>query len=94
MSGALIRAYSAPAQDCHADGGGLDYGVIAARQDGTFSMGLAGAEARDSICVFVFARPAPDADGWTVSDTTLVMLNFRHDEPPDSARVDLVLRAL
>jgi hypothetical protein len=93
VSGALVRAYSAPAPGCHADGaGGLDYGVISTRHDGTFSMGLPGADARDSICVFVFARPAPNDNTLSVSDTSLVRLNFRFGEPQDSARVDRVLR--
>ena len=94
MPGALVRAYSAPAQGCHTDGvGGSDYGVMPARTDGTFSMGLPGADARDSICVFVFARPPTGSDGLTVSDTTLVVLSFRYSVPQDSARVDPVLRA-
>jgi hypothetical protein len=93
VSGALVRAYSAPAQGCDADGvGGLDYGVIPARNDGSFSMGLPGAYEHDSICVFVFARPPTDSDGLTVSDTTLVVLSFRYGEPQDSTRVDPVLR--
>ena len=92
VPGALVRAYSAPAEGCHADGGGLDYGNTSARADGTFSMGLPGAGARDSICVFVFAMPASESDGWTVSDTALVLLRFSYDEPQDSARVDLALR--
>ncbi|HZI73309.1 MAG TPA: hypothetical protein VFD73_04675 [Gemmatimonadales bacterium] len=95
VPGTVVRAYSAPAPGCHADGGaGQDYGVIAALDDGSFSMGLAGADARDSICVFVFARPDPHAQGLTVSDTTLVLLDFGIDVPQDSAHVDLVLRAL
>jgi hypothetical protein len=94
VPGALVRAYSAPAQDCHTDGvGGSDYGVMPARTDGTFRMGLPGGDERDSICVFVFARPPTDSDGGlTVSDTTLVVLSFRYGVPQDSARVDPVLR--
>jgi hypothetical protein len=94
VPGALVRAYSAPAQGCHTDwDGGSDYGVMPARTDGTFSMGLPGADESDSICVFVFARPPTDSDGLTVSDTTLVVLSFRYGVPQDSARVDPVLRA-
>jgi hypothetical protein len=93
VPGALVRAYSAPAQGCYADGvEGLDYGVIPARNDGSFSMGLPGAYDRDSICVLVFARPPTDSDGLAVSDTTLVVLSFRYGAPQDSARVDPVLR--
>jgi hypothetical protein len=93
VSGALVRAYSASAQGCHTGGvGGSDYGVMPARTDGTFRMGLPGADERDSICVFVFARPPTDSDGLTVSDTTLVVLSFRYGVPQDSARVDPVLR--
>jgi len=93
VPGTVVRAYSAPAPGCHADGGaGQDYGVIAALDDGSFSMGLAGADARDSICVFVFARPPTNSAGLTVSDTTLVVLDFRYGAPQDSARVDPVLR--
>jgi hypothetical protein len=92
VPGALVRAYSAPAQGCYADGvGGLDYGVIPARSDGSFSMGLPGAYDRDNICVFVFARPPTNSHGLTVSDTTLVVLSFRYADPHDSARVDPVL---
>jgi hypothetical protein len=95
VSGAFVRAYSAPAADCHADGvgGDMDYGGIPTRSNGTFRMGLAGADARDSICVFVFARPVPGTTGLTVSDTTLVRLSFRYGEELDSAHVDPVLRA-
>jgi hypothetical protein len=94
VSGALVRAYSAPTEGCHADGAsGLDYGVISTRADGTFSMGLPGSEVRDSICVFVFARPAAGTDGLFPSDTALVTLRFGYGEPQDSARADLVLRS-
>jgi hypothetical protein len=94
VSGAVVRAYSAPAPDCYADGGGagMDYGGIPTRTDGTFTMGLPGADPRDSICVFVFAQPAADVTSLTVSDTTLIRLSFRYGEPQDSARVDPVLR--
>jgi hypothetical protein len=95
VSGAVVRAYSAPATDCYADGlgGEIDYGSIPTRSNGTFRMGLAGDDARDSICVFVFARPVPGTTGLTVSDTTLVRLAFRFGEPLDSAHVNPVLRA-
>ncbi len=94
MSGALVRAYNAPGQGCHADGTGVaDYGVIPARNDGSFDMVIAGGDEQDSICVFVFARPPTDLPGLIVSDTTLVVLSFRYSEPYDSARVDPVLRA-
>ena len=95
VSGAIVRAYSAAAPDCYADGfgGGMDYGGIPTGSNGTFRMGLGGADARDSICVFVFARPVPGTTGLTVSDTTLVRLALRFGEPLDSAHVDPVLRA-
>jgi hypothetical protein len=90
VSGALVRAYSSPAQGCRTD---VDYGAITAHSDGSFSMALPSGVERDSICVFVFARPPTNSDGLTVSDTTLVVLDFRYGAPQDSARVDPVLRA-
>jgi hypothetical protein len=95
VSGAVVRAYSAPASDCYADefGAGMDYGGIPTRSNGTFRMSLGGADARDSICVLVFALPVPGSAGLTVSDTTLVRLAFQFGEPRDSATVNPVLRA-
>jgi hypothetical protein len=95
VAGALLRAYSAPADGCYADAVyGEDYGRIASRADGTYGLQLAAGAPQDSTCVFVFAEPAPIASGLTVSDTTLVLLDFNFSGPQDSARVDLVLRPL
>jgi hypothetical protein len=94
VPGALVRAYSAPADGCHADGvGGLDYGLIPAGSDGSFSMELSGTLEDDSTCVFVFAGPPMELPGLTLSDTTPVVLSFRYGAPQDSVRVDPVLRA-
>jgi hypothetical protein len=93
--GALVHAYSAPAAGCNADElTGYNYGFIATRADGTYSLQLAASEARDSICVFVFAQPAPGASGLIESDTALVVLDFNFAGPEDSVRVDPVLRPL
>jgi hypothetical protein len=94
VAGSQVNAYSAPASGCHADAGsGFDYGSIATGADGTYSLQLVALTGGDSICVFVFAQPAPGATGLAVSDTTLVVLNFDFAGPQDSAQVNPVLRA-
>jgi hypothetical protein len=92
--GALVHAYSVPADGCNADAvSGSDYGFIATLVDGTYSLQLAAAAAAlDSVCIFVFAQPPQGADGLVESDTTLVVLDFDPAQL-DSARVDPVLRA-
>jgi hypothetical protein len=72
---------------------GFDYGLTGSGTDGTYSLQLASAEARDSICVFVFAQPPGGTNELGESDTTLVVLNFGAAQT-DSVRVDPVLRPL
>jgi hypothetical protein len=71
-----------------------DFGSVTTEADGSFELGLAAARARDSVCVFVFARPPEGASGLGNSDTTMLVMDFRDGEQPDNARVDLVLHTL
>ena len=94
VPGARVNGYSAPAEGCYVDGlEYLDFGSAVTQSDGTFGLWLSQGGARDSICVFVFAVPPLDSTGLARSDTTHVVLDFDYGGPPDSARVDPVLRA-
>ena len=87
---AQVRAYSAPEAGCHSFD--TDFGSVVAEGDGSFSMGLASGQPQDSVCVLVFARPSVGADWPENSDTSLLVLDFRDELAPDTARVELVLR--
>ena len=90
-SGAQVRAYSAPEAGCHSLD--TDFGVVVAEGDGSFIMGLASGQLQDSVCVLVFAHPSVGSDGSQNSDTSLLVMDFGDELTPDSARVELVLRA-
>jgi hypothetical protein len=90
MSGARVFGYGAPAAGCTFDG---VEGFALTGTDGTFVMGLLAPTARDSLCVFVYALSRAGSAVVESSDTTLVVLDFRYDEPQDSARLDLILEA-
>jgi hypothetical protein len=87
---AQVRAYSAPSAGCQSLD--TDFGFAVAEDDGTFIMGLASGHVEDSVCVLVFARPSVGPDVPENSDTSLLVLDFRDDLSPDTARVELILR--
>jgi hypothetical protein len=88
---AQVLAYSAPEAGCQSLD--ADFGFVVAEDDGSFIMGLASGQLQDSVCVLVFARPAVGVDGPETSDTSLLVMDFRDELTPDSARVELILRA-
>jgi hypothetical protein len=88
--GAQVRAYSAPEEGCHSLD--TDFGFVVAEEDGSFLMGLASGQLRDSVCVLVFARPPIASEGVENSDTSLLVMDFRDELTPDTARVELVLK--
>jgi len=90
-AGALVRAYSAPRTDCHSLD--TDFGLVVAATDGGFRLGLASGHLRDRVCVLVFAQPPPGSEGQADSDTSLLVMDFGDELTPDSARIELVLRA-
>lgn len=92
MQGARVRAYSSVASGCHSVD--TDFGSVTTEPDGSFAIGLNAYDPRDSICVFVFARPPAGASGLTNSDTTLAVMDFSRQETLDTARVELVLHTL
>jgi hypothetical protein len=87
---AQVRAYSAPDAGCHSLD--TDFGFVVAEDDGGFVMELASGHVQDSVCVLVFARPSLGVDMPENSDTSLLVLDFRDNFAPDTARVELVLR--
>ena len=69
-----------------------DFGFEFTGADGNFRLGLASADLRERVCVLVFARTLGEADE-EVSDTVLLVMDFRDALTQDSAAVELVLRA-
>jgi hypothetical protein len=55
-----------------------------------FRLGLASGILLERVCVLVFARP-PAGVALGVSDTVLLVMDFRDELTPDSAQVELVL---
>jgi hypothetical protein len=90
VQGARVRAYSAAGTNCHSTD--TDFGSVITGPDGSFEMGLSAYDLRDSVCVFVFARPPVGASGLENSDTALLVMDFRGEQTLDSAQVELVLR--
>jgi len=87
---ATVFAYIARASDC----GRRDApdGVDETRSDGTYTVGIAGADETESACVLVRVR-APLGSGLLDATDTVVTLAIRLTPPFDSARVDATLRA-
>ena len=90
VTNALVLAYVANAGDCgsrdHADGS------AATRGDDTYTLGIAGPEPLEAVCVLVRVR-APFESGLLHAPDTTVTLAIRYEPPFDSARVDATLRA-
>ena len=91
VAGAAIVAYSAPAAGCQV-AESVELGVTTNGGDGSFRIGLVQGSEQGLVCVFAFARP-PAAAQLANSDTALVKLEFRYQPPPDSAVIDLLLKA-
>jgi hypothetical protein len=85
---ATVFAYIAQAGDC----GRRDApdGLDETRADGTYTVGIAGAEETESTCVRVRVRAPPGSDFPDAPDTTIT-LAIRLTPPFDSARVDVTL---
>ena len=92
VQGAGVRAYSAAGPDCHSTD--TDFGGVVTGPDGGFALGLRTYDPRDSVCVYVFARPPFGASGLGNSDTAFAVMDFRGDQVLDSAQVELVLRSM
>jgi hypothetical protein len=69
-----------------------DLGIEFTGADGSFRLGLASADLREHVCVLVFARTLGEV-AQEVSDTVLLVMDFRDARTQDSAQVELVLRA-
>jgi hypothetical protein len=70
----------------------IDFGLEVTGSDGRFRLDLATGFLQEGVCVLVFASPPEGAD-LGVSDTVLLVMDFREDPSQDSAQVELVLRA-
>ena len=91
VPGAQAQAFSAPAAGCRSLHAGL--AVTPAESDGTFRLDLAWDTAHDDVCVLIFARPPDGSNALGDSDTTLLVMDFTDEPTPDSAQVELRLRA-
>ena len=90
VAGAQVRAFSGAGVGCESLD--TDFGSVFTGADGGFRLGLASGIVREGVCVLVFAL-APGAMPLEVSDTLLLVMNFRDELTPDSAHVELVLGA-
>lgn len=90
VTGALVRAFSGARVGCESLD--TDFGLVFTGVDGGFRLGLASAMVREGVCVLVFARP-PEGVALGVSDTVLLVMDFRDEPTVDSAQVELVLGA-
>ena len=90
VPGAEVRAFSGPGVGCESLDTG--FGLEFTGADGVFRLGLASGAVRERVCVLVFARP-PEGVALGMSDTVLVVTDFRDDVTPDSVHVELVLGA-
>jgi hypothetical protein len=86
LAGAAISSCSETACGCSAD-----FGSVGTLSGGEFLLGLGLGGEQDSVCIQVFAHPPQGADALGDSDTSLLVLDFRLESAPDSARVELVL---
>jgi hypothetical protein len=90
VAGALVHAFSDAAVGCESLA--TDFGLAVAEADGGFRLQLASGIQQERVCVQVFAGPPADAL-LEVSDTVLVVMDFRDALTQDSAQVELLLRA-
>jgi hypothetical protein len=90
VAGAHVRAFSGAGVGCESLD--TDFGLVVTAADGGFRLGLASGILLERVCVLVFARP-PAGVALGVSDTVLLVMDFRDELTPDSAQVELVLGA-
>jgi hypothetical protein len=90
VEGAQVSAFSGAAPGCESLD--TDFGIEFTGADGGFRLGLASADLRERVCVLVFARTLGEVAP-VVSDTVLLVMDFRDALTQDSAEVELVLRA-
>jgi hypothetical protein len=90
VAGALVGAFSGARDGCESLD--TDFGLEVTGADGDFRLGLASGILRENVCVLVFARP-PEGVALGVSDTVLLVMDFRDEPAVDSAEVNLVLGA-
>lgn len=90
VEGAQVHAFSGAGVGCESLD--TDFGLAVTGADGGFRLGLASGILREGVCVLVFAR-APGGMALEVSDTVLLVMDFRDELTLDSANVELVLGA-
>ena len=90
VAGAQVRAFSGAGVGCESLE--TDFGSVFTGADGGFRLDLASGILREGVCVLVFARP-PEGVALGVSDTVLLVMDFRGELAQDSAQVELVLGA-
>ena len=90
VEGAQVSAFSDAGVGCESLE--TDLGLEFTGADGSFRLGLASADLRERVCVLVFARTLGEA-AQEVSDTVLLVMDFRDARTQDSAQVELALRA-
>ena len=88
VAGAPVHAFSGVAAGCESLD--TDFGLVATGADGGFRLDLASGILHEGVCVLVFARP-PEGVGLGISDTVLLVMDFRDELTQDSAQVELVL---
>jgi hypothetical protein len=90
VPGAIVHAFSGPGVDCESLD--TDFGLVVTGTDGSFRLGLASGFLQERVCVLVFASPPPEV-ALGVSDTVLLVMDFRDELTVDTAQVQLVLAA-
>ena len=90
VAGAIVHAFSDVGVGCESLD--TDFDLAVAGADGGFQLDLASGILQERVCVLVFARP-PAEVALGVSDTVLLVMDFRDAPAQDSAQVELVLRA-
>ena len=90
VAGAIVSAFSDAGVGCESLD--IDLGLEVTGADGRFRLPLATGFLQESVCVLVFARP-PEGVALGVSDTVLLVMDFRDELAQDSAEVELVLGA-
>lgn len=88
VAGAQVHAFSGAGVGCESLD--TDFGLEFTGDDGGFRLGLASGSLREGVCVLVFARP-PEGVPLAVSDTVLLVMDFRDERSVDSAEVELAL---
>jgi hypothetical protein len=90
VAGAIVNAFSGPGAGCESLD--TDFGLWGTGTDGGFRLDLASGIVHEGVCVLVFAQP-PEGVGLGISDTVLLVMDFRDEPAQDSAQVELVLGA-